>query len=834
MKYRAFLSYSHVDTLTARWLQSRLESFRIDSDLVGRKTAIGEVPANLSPIFRDRGDFRAGLPLPEQTLLSLDDSAAMIVLCSPAAAKSFHVNEEIRLFRSRHPERPFVPVIVPNVASVSEAEIFPRALRFHVSPDGTVTDCAQSLLAADLRETADGRDLALAKISASLMGVDTDEIFRRAVRQRKRRTRIVVATLAALVIGFAGLSGYALLQGYQVETSRRLAQAQLLGRAQPTEALLALADAGGRLFIDKSLLNQLTPDLIHARLTLARHVHSDSLSRATWGPNGSYVVASHDGSALLYSSDHRLAGVAPGRSPATAGEQTAYGKNGIPLSSAVLASGGKVLVTLDWRGCLRQLSVKQDSGRPAADEPSVQRCLNKNVDAGEPEYAPADLAADGSFVIARDQQLEIYGPTRRLVPLQSKGKTIKSLKLGPKHQVAITYANGDIRLVSSQGQDVSLMSSAAQAGFCADGRVWSVASDASLVLIDGARQTQVRLAGKRPWHISNTCSLYLDDAGDLYRIGRKDPLRKAVAYGWNYSGNAIATAFAPSDRYLAVSGNRGEIQVYDLSTAESFTLRGHTRRVFSMRFDATETRLLTASLDRQARIFDLQQRLIYSGGRYTGAAAVYSAQSGRAVVSQKPFDYLEYAPLPAERPFEVPAMPTGERVRVRQDWRVGNLYAMVDGDTQLLALCSTSDCPDEAIQRRLEMDIAGSGIGPNARASAAGEFLVVLDDSERLSIFDLRGQTSLPVLTLPSQGVTSATFSANKQELFMLTGDELSILPFGPSEIARRLRGLSFCFTPEERESLFNESARESIERHRACESQRIGPQRLQSGGKSS
>ena len=38
-KYRAFLSYSHRDTAWAKWLHARLEGFRIDKDLVGRRNA---------------------------------------------------------------------------------------------------------------------------------------------------------------------------------------------------------------------------------------------------------------------------------------------------------------------------------------------------------------------------------------------------------------------------------------------------------------------------------------------------------------------------------------------------------------------------------------------------------------------------------------------------------------------------------------------------------------------------------------------------------------------------------------------------------------------------
>lgn len=112
LKYKAFISYSHADTKDAKWLHGRIEAFRIDRDLIGRATGMGPVPKTLRPIFRDRDDFTAGHTLGAQTLAALDASAALIVLCSPASAKSQYVNEEIRLFKQRHPDRPLIPVML--------------------------------------------------------------------------------------------------------------------------------------------------------------------------------------------------------------------------------------------------------------------------------------------------------------------------------------------------------------------------------------------------------------------------------------------------------------------------------------------------------------------------------------------------------------------------------------------------------------------------------------------------------------------------------------------------------------------------------------------------
>ena len=208
-KYRAFISYSHADTKWAKWLHRALESFRIDKDLIGRKTAAGTIPKALRPIFRDRDDFSAGHSLTDQTLAALDASAGLVVICSPSAAMSQYVNEEIRLFKSRHPERPIVPLIVDGEPGEPERECFPRALRFAVDAKGEITNKAVELLAADAREEGDGKSLALAKVVAGLLGVSSDDIFRRAERDRRTRQRNWIAGLSGVAVVLAGLAIWA-------------------------------------------------------------------------------------------------------------------------------------------------------------------------------------------------------------------------------------------------------------------------------------------------------------------------------------------------------------------------------------------------------------------------------------------------------------------------------------------------------------------------------------------------------------------------------------------------------------------------------------------------
>src|SRR5215467_5265241 len=171
LTYRAFLSYTHADIKVTARLHKRLEAFRIDRDLIGRDTPVGPIPKSLRPIFRDREDWAAGHTITELTLAALDASSALVVLCSPSSAKSRYVNEEVRLFKSRHPERLVIPVIIDGTPGDAERECFAPALKFVVDADGVITPTPAEVLAADVREEGDGVEMATVKVVAGLIGL---------------------------------------------------------------------------------------------------------------------------------------------------------------------------------------------------------------------------------------------------------------------------------------------------------------------------------------------------------------------------------------------------------------------------------------------------------------------------------------------------------------------------------------------------------------------------------------------------------------------------------------------------------------------------------------
>lgn len=199
MRYRAFLSYSHADEKSARWLMRRLESYRVPRNLVGSPGRDGPIPAKLGQMFRDRDELPSAGDLSSTITAALNDSSALVVICSPASAKSRWVNAEVQSFRaSGRGDRIYSFIIDGDPASREPGTAsFPPALIEPETPGGT----EREPLAADARREGDGRERAFLKLVAGLLGVGFDDLAQREAQQRHRRMAyITAASLAGMAL----------------------------------------------------------------------------------------------------------------------------------------------------------------------------------------------------------------------------------------------------------------------------------------------------------------------------------------------------------------------------------------------------------------------------------------------------------------------------------------------------------------------------------------------------------------------------------------------------------------------------------------------------------
>lgn len=245
-KYRAFISYSHSDETWARWLHKSLETYRVPKRLRGRETPFGPVPERLAPVFRDRDELATATNLGETLTRALEQSACQLVICSPAAAKSRWVNEEVLAFKRLGREHRIFSLIVAGEPGAStmpgavEEECFPNALIFRMGGDGQLTDSRGEPIAADARQNKDGKQDALLKLIAGMLGIGLDELKQREAQRRHRRlTALAAASVGGMAIT-SGLAAAAWFARNEAERERARAQTEAETARQTTKFMVDL------------------------------------------------------------------------------------------------------------------------------------------------------------------------------------------------------------------------------------------------------------------------------------------------------------------------------------------------------------------------------------------------------------------------------------------------------------------------------------------------------------------------------------------------------------------------------------------------------------------
>ena len=327
-RYWAFLSYSHADSDTADWLHKAIERFAVPKGMVGRLTVNGAIPKRLSPIFRDRHELAASSDLGQTIREALDHSRFLIVLCSPRAAVSKWVDQEIIAFKKTHGEERVLAAIVDGepwaskIAGREAEECFPPSLRVHVDRRGKVTSRAAEPIAADLREGRDGRQTGLLKLVAGMFGLGLDDLVQRDQQRRQRRlTYIAAASIAGMAVT-SGLAVFAFEKRDEARDQRREAEgliAFMLGdlraELEPINKLAALNKVGAKAlaYFEQQDKSELSDEALAQRsraLTLlgeiatTRSDHDNALAlyRESMDSTGELVRRTPDNPQLLF--DH--------------------------------------------------------------------------------------------------------------------------------------------------------------------------------------------------------------------------------------------------------------------------------------------------------------------------------------------------------------------------------------------------------------------------------------------------------------------------------------------------------------------------------------------------
>lgn len=221
--YWAFISYSHADKARSKALHRALERFRVPRSLVGQQGPHGSLPKRLFPIFRDQDELASSDELGPRIREALARSRFLIVVCSPNAARSHWVNEEIRSFKAAgRANKVLCAIIDGNPAAGSQNDCFPPAIRQRIDPEGAIIAEDVEPLAADFRPGSDDPSDALTRLAAGLLGLPFDQLKRRELIERNRRLRLLVGAAGLVMAALLGLT----LVAYQARDAARDSRAR--------------------------------------------------------------------------------------------------------------------------------------------------------------------------------------------------------------------------------------------------------------------------------------------------------------------------------------------------------------------------------------------------------------------------------------------------------------------------------------------------------------------------------------------------------------------------------------------------------------------------------
>lgn len=204
-EYFAFISYKREDEKWAKWLQRKLEHYKLPTAVRKDNPSL---PTTVYPIFRDTTDLSGGV-LEKAINDALDLSRYLIVICSPHAVQSPWVCKEVQHFIDSGREEYIIPFIVDGLPYSKDIinECFPENLRNLLG--------SKELLGINLNEM--GQDAAAIKVVACMFELQFDTLWRR--YEKAKYQRIWMWITFALIVAFVSsiVGGYMIRQNILIE-----------------------------------------------------------------------------------------------------------------------------------------------------------------------------------------------------------------------------------------------------------------------------------------------------------------------------------------------------------------------------------------------------------------------------------------------------------------------------------------------------------------------------------------------------------------------------------------------------------------------------------------
>ncbi len=302
----------------------------------------------------------------------------------------------------------------------------------------------------------------------------------------------------------------------------------------------------------------------------------------------------------------------------------------------------------------------------------LQGNLLANLDKHTDLVSSASFSRDGNTVITSswDYSARLWDlKTRFLVDLRKKGSFSGNTILSPDGTKILSWQGNDVQLSDLFGRQASIpkwtpMAFVLRASFTADGKkiIFSLNDNTSQL-----------------WDIEKNLPVNLDrifaelggitispDGGILFMWSGKSvklwdiKAKKMIAQFTKHSGDVLNGSFSPDGTKILTASNDRTAKLWDLQGNLLADLKKHTGDVVSAVFSPDGNKILTASSDKTAKLWDLKGNLLADLNKHTDAvlSAAFSADGKRMITISKDgtikswttpeaiMDWLKTAPIP--------------------------------------------------------------------------------------------------------------------------------------------------------------------------------------------
>ena len=605
-KYLAFISYKREDEQWAKWLQHKLEHYKLPTSV---RKIDPTLPERVRPVFKDTTDLAGGV-LEKAIKEALDASKYLIVICSPRAAHSPWVCKEVQEFIYSGREEFIIPFIVegePN--SKNEAkECFPQNLR-DLSGE-------RELLGININEM--GSDAAAIKVVARMFELPFDALWQRWEReQRTRRRWIVGLSLLGVVVAFS-------IVGIMYSQHRKMQKNQARAVAQRATQLVEEGDS----YLARKLLVEVLPDENDfiprpyvAEAEAALRLACKNESTVFWNKNSvSSVSISPDGKNIAAANNNLISiwDVQTRRCIQTIDEHTE------DVLSVSYSRDGKYSVSASYDGTVRVWRIDN----------AMWMCI-KILKQDNVKCRTASFSEDGRYIVSTSFKGTIDNATIDVWDVNNNYECVKSIPIAKNLIRFFAYNVVTSATFSSDGKYILSASTS-------DVRVWDVENDYKCVKVLDDHSEVVYSAtfspdGKyiisasadktvRVWDVENdykcikilgghtlaVVSLSYSRDGNFFATGSSDrtirlwDINNLTQKDHKEVAGDLKEGYKLECNNFVLSISKNDIEIYDLDSEQRIeTLKGHTDYIKSASYSPDGKYIASASDDKTIRIWDV-------------------------------------------------------------------------------------------------------------------------------------------------------------------------------------------------------------------------------------